>query len=276
MNRKMGVNKPRGFTLTELLIGLAIAASIALFAVSKLAFTTNAQEFRAIAQETEQVLQDSYLTQANQLTSKQQTLIAFLSPALKLRASNTAAAPGNSVLSATHPCKTWAYGNYSQNNYIQLENNVIIMGLNNGATQVPSLTTRGICIDLNGTDGPNTWGRDVVSAGFSYTSTGDVWDWTKTQNGSTSIQALLTDSAETSNDECVEANAQAYCTGACEGNTWAFTCSEYGVTDSDPDGYSDLVHDDSDPSICWCDGDFENNIPGVTCTSVPAAIQTCN
>lgn len=145
---------PKGFTLSELLIALAILGLIATFTIPKVLQNVETQSNRAKFKEAIGVINDLLMQGINSgaITSTRADGTYFLN-----RLQTTKVCASNSQSQGCSPASQIG-GQYEYDEPgVILHNGVMIVGLNNSSS-----SDNGFIIDANGSTGPNEAGKDQL------------------------------------------------------------------------------------------------------------------
>lgn len=162
MIRNLRSPRKDGFTLSELLIALAILGIIAIFTIPKILMTTQDSRKQAILKETlatiMQIQQDGM--RAGQLTPSNND-VYFKSKLNAIKICTQATTEG---------CWTSAaFGNTNEDG-AQLANGAQLAGFDNGTDYGSGRWANAITIDWNGSAGPNLIGDDIIKVWYCYGS----------------------------------------------------------------------------------------------------------
>lgn len=192
-----------GFSLTEVLIVLALIGILATMAIPKVLQSSSNDANRAKLRQTVSTLEQSYYDLRNKnkvvlgaslfdsvvtnLNFEKARAYGHADSKWSPNACASAFCPGElyeSVNAATHPCKDMDGLDMGakitvSNSYILFPNEVVVMGLYQDRAEAQidglpyddpahnALDNHMLCIDVNGPTGPNTYGNDVFTGEFN-------------------------------------------------------------------------------------------------------------
>ena len=154
----------KAFTLSELLIALALLGLVAAFTIPKVLQSADSQFRDTSFKETIGILAQAFQNfqnSSNPPTSSSDT-ITFFSEFLNIKEICESSTKPNACMDASYPSDT--------GRAVLLHNGMLISDIDGTTTWPGGGLRQTILIDYNGTEGPNTEGEDIINLNFHYGS----------------------------------------------------------------------------------------------------------